>query len=101
MKPVFISVCISNPHAKQLYDDLLHDYNRLIRPVQNFTETLTVNLGLKLSQLIDVVGAVPTSHRTMQCRGNNVIAFKIGSFPQNFLYYCLAWPRLSYSQSDH
>eukprot|EP00090_Calanus_glacialis_P010152 TRINITY_DN18547_c0_g1_i11.p1 TRINITY_DN18547_c0_g1~~TRINITY_DN18547_c0_g1_i11.p1 ORF type:complete len:559 (-),score=139.83 TRINITY_DN18547_c0_g1_i11:270-1946(-) len=46
--------CISNPHAKRLYDDLLHDYNRLIRPVQNFTETLTVNLGLKLSQLIDV-----------------------------------------------
>ena len=45
----------SNPHAKRLYDDLLHDYNRLIRPVQNFTETLTVNLGLKLSQLIDVV----------------------------------------------
>jgi nicotinic acetylcholine receptor len=47
-------VCISNPHAKRLYDDLLHDYNRLIRPVQNFTETLTVNLGLKLSQLIEV-----------------------------------------------
>ena len=56
MKPVFISVCISNPHAKRMYDDLLHDCNRLIRPVQNFTETLIVNLGLKLSQLIDVVG---------------------------------------------
>jgi len=46
--------CESNPHAKRLYDDLLHDYNRLIRPVPNFTETLTVKLGLKLSQLIDV-----------------------------------------------
>jgi nicotinic acetylcholine receptor len=46
----------SNPHAKRLYDDLLHDYNRLIRPVNNFTETLTVKLGLRLSQLIDVVG---------------------------------------------
>ena len=45
----------SNPHAKRLYDDLLHDYNRLIRPVNNFTETLTVKLGLRLSQLIDVV----------------------------------------------
>ena len=43
-----------NPDAKRLYDDLLHDYNRLIRPVPNFTETLTVKLGLKLSQLIDV-----------------------------------------------
>jgi len=46
--------CEANPHAKRLYDDLLHDYNRLIRPVPNFTETLTVRLGLKLSQLIDV-----------------------------------------------
>jgi len=46
------SLC--NPHAKRLYDDLLHDYNRLIRPVSNFSETLTVKLGLKLSQLIDV-----------------------------------------------
>ena len=52
---IFSVVCISNPHAKRLYDDLLHDYNRLIRPVPNFTETLTVKLGLKLSQLIDVV----------------------------------------------
>jgi len=44
----------ANPHAKRLYDDLLHDYNRLIRPVNNFSETLTVRLGLRLSQLIDV-----------------------------------------------
>ena len=52
---VFLLVgCEANPHAKRLYDDLLHDYNRLIRPVPNFTETLTVRLGLKLSQLIDV-----------------------------------------------
>ena len=50
----FYSDCEANPHAKRLYDDLLHDYNRLIRPVPNFTETLTVRLGLKLSQLIDV-----------------------------------------------
>ena len=44
-----------NPHAKKLYDDLLANYNRLIRPVANNTEKLTVKLGLKLSQLIDVV----------------------------------------------
>ena len=50
----FIQGVECNPHAKRLYDDLLHDYNRLIRPVPNFTETLTVRLGLKLSQLIDV-----------------------------------------------
>ena len=43
-----------NPDAKRLYDDLLSNYNRLIRPVPNNTQKLTVRLGLKLSQLIDV-----------------------------------------------
>ncbi|NP_001107771.1 nicotinic acetylcholine receptor alpha 11 subunit precursor [Tribolium castaneum] len=44
----------ANPHAKRLYDDLLSNYNRLIRPVENHTQTLTVWLGLKLSQLIEM-----------------------------------------------
>lgn len=44
----------ANPDAKRLYDDLLSNYNRLIRPVVNNTETLVVRLGLKLSQLIEV-----------------------------------------------
>ncbi|XP_049938330.1 acetylcholine receptor subunit beta-like 2 [Schistocerca serialis cubense] len=44
----------ANPDAKRLYDDLLSNYNRLIRPVTNNSETLTVHLGLKLSQLIEV-----------------------------------------------
>lgn len=53
----FISVVTSfeaNPYSKRLYDDLLSNYNRLIRPVVNNSETLTVWLGLKLSQLIEV-----------------------------------------------
>lgn len=45
----------ANPDTKRLYDDLLSNYNRLIRPVMNNTETLTVQLGLKLSQLIEMV----------------------------------------------
>ncbi|XP_055389268.1 acetylcholine receptor subunit beta-like 2 [Condylostylus longicornis] len=44
----------ANPYSKRLYDDLLSNYNRLIRPVVNNSETLTVYLGLKLSQLIEV-----------------------------------------------
>lgn len=44
-----------NPDAKRLYDDLLSTYNRLIRPVSNNTETVLVKLGLRLSQLIDLV----------------------------------------------
>ena len=44
-----------NPDAKRLYDDLLSNYNKLVRPVQNVTDAVTVRLKLKLSQLIDVV----------------------------------------------
>ncbi|XP_066251349.1 acetylcholine receptor subunit alpha-like 1 [Euwallacea similis] len=49
-------VCLlnANPDAKRLYDDLLSNYNRLIRPVGNNSDRLTVKMGLKLSQLIDV-----------------------------------------------
>lgn len=45
-----------NPDAKRLYDDLLKKgtYNKLIRPVGNDSNKLTVGLGLRLSQLIDV-----------------------------------------------
>lgn len=46
---------ICNPDAKRLYDDLLSTYNRLIRPVSNNTDTVLVKLGLRLSQLIDLV----------------------------------------------
>ncbi|XP_034184540.1 nicotinic acetylcholine receptor alpha2 isoform X1 [Osmia lignaria lignaria] len=47
-------ICYSNPDAKRLYDDLLSNYNRLIRPVSNNTDTVVVKLGLRLSQLIDL-----------------------------------------------
>lgn len=47
----------ANPDAKMLYNDLLmkNGYNKLIRPVGNNTDKLTVKLGLRLSQLIDIV----------------------------------------------
>ena len=45
----------SNPDAKRLYDDLLSNYNRLIRPVSNNTDKVLVRLGMRLSQLIDLV----------------------------------------------
>lgn len=47
--------CTANPDAKRLYDDLLSNYNRLIRPVSNNTDTILVKLGLRLSQLIELV----------------------------------------------
>jgi len=49
-----VLVTKANPDAKRLYDDLLSNYNRLIRPVINHTEKVTVKLGLRLSQLVDL-----------------------------------------------
>lgn len=57
-----------NPEAKRLYDDLLSNYNRLIRPVGNNSDKLTVKMGLKLSQLIDVVRKFSESHRNIYYR---------------------------------
>lgn len=54
---VVAPTCHANPDAKRLYDDLLSSYNRLIRPVQNNTDTITVWMRLRLSQLIDLVSA--------------------------------------------
>ena len=63
--------CLHATHdAKRLYDDLLrrNNYNKLIRPgpgpdflnqdqlQQNYT--LTVKMGLKLAQIIDVVSII-------------------------------------------
>ena len=45
----------AHPAAKRLHDDLLSDYNRLIRPVGNHSHKVIIHLGLKLSQLIDIV----------------------------------------------
>ncbi|GFR10553.1 nicotinic acetylcholine receptor alpha subunit [Trichonephila clavata] len=43
-----------NPDARRLYDDLISRYNKLVRPVMNVTDPLTVHIKLKLSQLIEV-----------------------------------------------
>ena len=48
-----------NSEAKRLYEELIkvRAYNKLIRPVKNNSEKLTVYLGLRLTQLLDVVRA--------------------------------------------
>ena len=52
---VFCAAAQGNPDAKRLYDDLLSNYNKLVRPVANVSDALEVKIKLKLSQLIDVV----------------------------------------------
>lgn len=49
-----LAVTRGNPDSKRLYDDLLSNYNKLVRPVVNVSDALAVRIKLKLSQLIDV-----------------------------------------------
>lgn len=64
-----------NPDAKRLYDDLLSNYNKLVRPVVNTSDVLRVCIKLKLSQLIDVVSKTVYSTYlfvyTVQTRDNS------------------------------
>lgn len=46
-----------NTDASRLFEDLLVDYNKLVRPVDNKTNALVVRFKLKLSQLLDVVSS--------------------------------------------
>lgn len=41
--------------GRRLFDDLMREYNKLVRPVKEDSMTLDVSLGIKLTQLIDVV----------------------------------------------
>ncbi|CAD5206204.1 unnamed protein product [Bursaphelenchus okinawaensis] len=57
----FLVMCIftsvqaqSSKDSSRLYETLLSDYNKLVRPVYNNTDTLVVYFKLKLSQLLDV-----------------------------------------------
>lgn len=59
-----VSGCCGNPDAKRLYDDLLSNYNKLVRPVVNVSDALTVKIKLKLSQLIDVVSRHPPTNKS-------------------------------------
>lgn len=57
---LFVTLCTyliatANTDAKRLYDDLMSSYNSLIRPVNNVSDRLIVKMGVKLSQLVDVV----------------------------------------------
>lgn len=46
-----------NKDARRLIEDLLVDYNKLVRPVDNKTNVLVVRFKLKLAQLLDVVSS--------------------------------------------
>ncbi|KRX47290.1 Acetylcholine receptor subunit alpha-type unc-63 [Trichinella murrelli] len=49
------SECSRSEHARRLFQDILTGYNKLLRPVQNTSDAVTVKVKLRLSQLLDVV----------------------------------------------
>ncbi|CAG9537308.1 unnamed protein product [Cercopithifilaria johnstoni] len=49
-----LPIVYCNKDANRLFEDLLVDYNKLVRPVDNKTNALVVRFKLKLSQLLDV-----------------------------------------------
>ena len=82
-----VAGCSGNPDAKRLYDDLLSNYNKLVRPVVNVTDALTVKIKLKLSQLIDVVSFVRISSSLTMirvARGNEFGASAFGFLRKDF-----------------
>ncbi|XP_072051068.1 neuronal acetylcholine receptor subunit alpha-2-like [Amphiura filiformis] len=55
MFPVFAFIgCDASDAEEKLFDMLFKDYNRLIRPVQNTSQLVSVDFALTMSQLIDV-----------------------------------------------
>ena len=42
-------------NAKRLLDDLLKDYDNVVRPVTQPSECIKLYLGIKLSQIADIV----------------------------------------------
>lgn len=63
--------------ARRLYYDLLtgRKYNKLIRPVGNSSQKLNVKMGIRLSQLIDIVSTLILCvvYLMFQVTSNNVM----------------------------
>jgi len=79
-----------NEHAKRLYTDLMEDYDKLIRPVNNDSETLTVKLGLRLTQLLGVVSRTilnSDTEKKLYFQQNSSFAYHAIYYHKTCLYY--------------
>lgn len=52
---VLSRLVVSNEDAKHLLNELFVDYNPIVRPVSDPGDTIRVSIGLKLSQIADIV----------------------------------------------
>ena len=67
IKNINLVLSDGNPDAKRLYDEILAGYNKLVRPVKNVTDPVTVKFKLKLSQLINVVSCQHFTEKLISC----------------------------------
>jgi hypothetical protein len=51
----FLFYKLAHTAEKRLQEDLIRNYNRLVRPVTKNSDILVVHLGIKLTQILDVV----------------------------------------------
>lgn len=51
---IFSGTCFASEDQK-LYQSIFREYNPLIRPVENISDTITIQFNLALSQIINVV----------------------------------------------
>ena len=51
----FFNLIDTNEDAKRLFDDLLSNYNLQVRPVEKTGDLIKLHLGIRLSQIADIV----------------------------------------------
>jgi hypothetical protein len=58
LDPLFLTqspIIGGNEDAKRLLDDLLENYNIMVRPTEKPSDAVKMYLGIKLSQIADIV----------------------------------------------
>lgn len=95
--------CFGGEHQRKLYRDLMENYNRLERPVQNDSAPIVVELGLTLLQIIDVVSVYMDGNM----HGNSVECHINSNVPPIFFFFalftvCILFPSDLFSnQEEH
>lgn len=56
------SVSLQGPNARRLYSDLMRNYYSMVRPVVNDSDSISVDFGVTLRQIMDVVCKPLTLH---------------------------------------
>jgi len=89
-------------HAKRLYDNMLLEksgYNKLIRPVDNTSESLTVHIGLRLTSIIDVVSrrCLHISRFTSRQKPNTVTPSRVLRSTNSYLFAVSSCSKCSFA----